>query len=112
MPLSKSPLTSRRNPIVARYRDVARGDVDGQLLLHGPHLLADALAADIQIEHAVVASDATGDAEIRPLLAHLSARGIDTALASSTVMAGVSPLRSPSAIVAIARRPNTDIGRA
>ena len=111
MPPGKSPLTSRRNPVVARYRDVARGDADGLLLLDGPHLVAAALAADVTIEHAVVASAATDNAEIRPLLKLLSARGIDTALASSTVMAGVSPLRSPSDIVAIARRPVADLGR-
>ena len=112
MPLGKSPLTSRRNPIVARYRDVAHGDADGLLLLEGPHLVADALAANMKIEHAVAASAASDDAEIGSLLAQLSARGIDTALASSAVMAGVSPLRSPSAIVAIARRPEVNIGRA
>ena len=111
MPLGKSPLTSRRNPIVAQYRDVAHGDADGLLLLDGPHLVADALAANVKIEHAVAASAASDDAEIGPLLAQLSARGIDTALASSAVMAGVSPLRSPSAIVAIARRPEANIGR-
>ncbi len=110
MSLGKSPLTSRRNPVVARYRDVAHGDAVGLLLLDGPHLVADALAANVTIEHAVVAAASTDDAEIRPLLALLSARGIDTALASSTVMAGVSPLRSPSAIVAIARRPEASIG--
>jgi len=111
MPLGKSPLTSRRNPIVAQYRDVTHGNADGRLLLDGAHLVADALAANVKIEHAIVASAASGDAEIGPLLAQLSARGIDTALASSTVMAGVSPLRSPSAIVAIARRPEANIGR-
>jgi RNA methyltransferase, TrmH family len=109
MPLGKSPLTSRRNPVVARYRDVAHGDAAGLLLLDGPHLIADALAADVTIEHAVVASAASGDVEIRPLLAQLSARGIDTAFAAPSVMASVSPLRSPSAIVAIARRPSADI---
>jgi TrmH family RNA methyltransferase len=111
MPLGKSLLTSRRNPVVARYRDVAHGDADGLVLLDGPHLVADALAAGIAIEHAVAASTAADDPEIRPLLTQLSARGIDTALAASAVMAGVSPLRSPSAIVAIARRPDPDIER-
>jgi TrmH family RNA methyltransferase len=111
MSLGKSPLTSRRNPVVARYRDVAHGDADGLLLLDGSHLVADALAANVTIEHAVVAATSTDDVEIRPLLALLSARGIDTALASSAVMAGVSPLRSPSAIVAIARRPEANIER-
>jgi RNA methyltransferase, TrmH family len=110
-PPARAPLTSRRSPIVARYRAAAKGDLEGLLLLDGAHLVADALAANVTIEHAVFATDACGAAEIQPLLAQLSARAIDTAGASSSVMAAVSPLRSPSAIVAIARRPEADITR-
>src|SRR5262245_43968966 len=102
-PLAGTSLTSRRNPIVARYRAAAHGDLEGLLLLDGPHLVADALAAGVSLEHAIVAADASGAAEIRPLLAQLSARAVDTAIASSSVMEAVSPLRSPGAIVAIAR---------
>lgn len=110
-PLAGTPLTSRRNPIVARYRAAAHGELEGLLLLDGPHLVADALAAGVSLEHAVVAADATAAAEIRPLMAQLSARAVDTAIASSSVMEAVSPLRSPGAIVAIARRPATDVKR-
>jgi RNA methyltransferase, TrmH family len=102
------PLTSRRNPIVARYRSVAHGEAPGLLLLDGAHLVAEALAAGIAVEHAVASADAGGDREIAGLMTQLSARGVDTAIASTAVMAGVSPLRSPSAIVAIARRPEHD----
>jgi len=105
------PLTSRRNPVVARYRAVAHGQVDGLLLLDGPHLVADALAAGVEIEHAVVEETATRTDEIRTLVAQLSARDVETATASPAVMAGVSPLRSPSVIVAIARRPEFDLQR-
>ena len=108
---ARPPLTSRRNPIVARYRAAAKGDLEGLLLLDGPHLVADALAANMTIEHAVVATDACAAVEIRLLLAQLSARAIDTTAASSSVMAAVSPLRSPSVIVALARRPETDVRR-
>jgi len=108
-PLAGAPLTSRRNPIVARYRAAAHGDLDGRMLLDGAHLVADALAAHVTLEHAVIASDSSAAAEIQPLLAQLSARAVDTALASSAVMAAVSPLRSPSAVVAIARRPEVDL---
>jgi TrmH family RNA methyltransferase len=110
-PLAGPPLTSRRNPIVARYRAAAKGDLEGLLLLDGPHLVADALAANVIIEHAVVATDASDAAGISPILAQLSARAVDVAAASSSVMAAVSPLRSPSAIVAIARRPEADVRR-
>ena len=104
------PLTSRRNPIVARYRSVAHGEEPGLLLLDGAHLVAEALGADLAIEHALAVAPSGGD-EIAGLLTKLSARGIDTAIASSAVMAGVSPLKSPSAIVAIARRPHVDAQR-
>jgi RNA methyltransferase, TrmH family len=110
-PLAGAPLTSRRNPIVARYRAAAHGDLEGLLLLDGAHLVADALAAHVRLEHAVVAAEASAAVEIAPILAQLSARAVDTALASSSVMAAVSPLRSPGAIVAIARRPEADIRR-
>jgi TrmH family RNA methyltransferase len=105
-PLTMPPLTSRRNPIVSRYRAAADGQLEGLLLLDGPHLVADALAAGVTLEHAVVAADASEAADIHALLVQLSAREVDTALGSSSVMAAVSPLRSPSAIVALARRPN------
>jgi TrmH family RNA methyltransferase len=110
-PLAGAPVTSRRNPIVARYRAAAHGDLEGLLLLDGAHLVADALAAHVMLEHAVVAAEASAATEIQPLLAQLSARAVDTAIASSSVMAAVSPLRSPSAIVAIARRPEADMRR-
>jgi hypothetical protein len=76
-PPARAPLTSRRSPIVARYRAAAK-ETWGLLLLDGPHLVADALAANVTIEHAVFATDASGAAEIQPLLARLSARAIDT----------------------------------
>src|SRR6185369_13233001 len=108
--LTRRPsLTSRRNPIVARYRSVAQGDSPGLLLLDGVHLIADALAAGITIEHAVAAAQAGGSDETASLITKLSALGVDIALASTSVMDSVSPLRSSSAIVAIARRPEHDI---
>ena len=110
-PLAGAPVTSRRNPIVARYRAAAHGDLEGLLLLDGAHLVADALAAHVMLEHVVVAAEASAAAGIQPLLAQMSARGADIAFASPSVMAAVSPLRSPSAIVAIARRPQADTRR-
>ena len=51
-------ITSRKNPAVARYRAAAAGDLDGQMLLDGAHLVGDALASGIRIRDAVVAADA------------------------------------------------------
>ena len=99
-------ITSRQNPIVARYRAVAHGDVDGVLLLDGPHLVGDAIAARLSIEHAAVDVNAGGRGEIQKLMESLRASHVDVATVTAPVMAALSPVRSSSAIVAIARRPS------
>ena len=104
-----TPVTSRKNAIVARYRAVAHGEVDGLLLLDGTHLVRDAIAAGVTIEHAAVDEGATERDEIKGLLKSLHAAGVDTVTATAAVMSILSPVRSPSAIVAIARRPELDL---
>ena len=42
-------ITSRQNPIVARFRDAAKGGSSDLLLLDGVHLVAEALGAGIRI---------------------------------------------------------------
>jgi TrmH family RNA methyltransferase len=98
-------ITSRQNAVVAQYRAVARGDVADQFLLDGTHLVADALTAGVRLQHLMVAAEASSEADLQPLFDQASTRGIDIAVASAPVMAAVSPVRSPSRIVAIAVRP-------
>jgi TrmH family RNA methyltransferase len=104
-------ITSRHNPHVARYRAAARGEVNDRLLLDGPHLVADALAAAVPLEHAAVVSTALDRAEIRTLMDELEGAGVDVAVATPHVMAAMSPVRSPSSIVALAHRPAPDTRR-
>ena len=104
-----APVTSRKNAIVARYRAVAHGEVDELLLLDGVHLLRDAIAAGVTIEHAAVDEGAAGREEIQGLLKALHIAGVETVTATAAVMGVLSPVRSPSAIVAIARRPERDL---
>jgi TrmH family RNA methyltransferase len=104
-------VTSRHNPIVARYRAVARGEVADRMLLDGWHLLAEALAAGVPIEHAAVVSAALDRAEIRTLVAELGRLGVEPVVATPQVMAGLSPVRSSSPIVALAHRPAPDARR-
>ena len=102
-------ITSRQNPIVARYRAVAHGDVEGMLLLDGVHLVQDGLAAGVVIEHAAVDVGASAREDIKRLVKALHAKGIETVLATAPVMGALSPVRSPTGIVALAMRPQFDI---
>jgi TrmH family RNA methyltransferase len=104
-------ITSRQNPLVARYRAIARGDDKDVLLLDGPHLVADALDAGLVLRQAAVASDALSRPGIRTLVARLAEMDVEVVTAAAPVMDVISPVRSSSAIVAIAARPAPDEGR-
>src|SRR4051812_29435230 len=102
-------ISSRQNAIVARYKAVARGDVPGLLLLDGVHLLQDALAAGVAIEHAAIDLGVVERADISRLVSALRAAGVELVTATAPVMGALSPVRTPAGIVAIARRPERDI---
>jgi RNA methyltransferase, TrmH family len=102
-------ITSRQNPLVARFRDAARGDAGRVMLLDGTHLVGDALAAGISIRLAAVVSGIEDKRQdVRDLLASLARAGVELATVSSTVMDAISPVRSSSAVVALAERPAFD----
>lgn len=97
-------ITSRQNAIVGRYRAAARGEDEG-LLLDGTHLVAEALAARLPIHSAIVDSSALDRPDVARLASQLELNRVDVLVATAAVMAAVSPVRSPSAIVALAERP-------
>jgi TrmH family RNA methyltransferase len=107
-PMTKSMrrITSRQNPLVARFRAVWKGDDRTGMLLDGAHLVSEALDAPLAIEHAIVASAALDQPHIAALVERLRRAGVDIVSAPATVMGAVSPVRTPSPIVAIAPRPN------
>ncbi|MGE0703341.1 MAG: TrmH family RNA methyltransferase, partial [Vicinamibacterales bacterium] len=78
---------------------------DPALLLDGAHLVQDALSAGVAIRSAIVADAAIERDEYRHLAHRLREAGTDVVLASDSVMSAVSPVRSPSAIVALADPP-------
>jgi len=109
VPAASTRITSRHNPIVARYRAAARGDLDGRVLLDGAHLIADAIAAGVAIEHAAVDVNASERDEIARLLTSLRSTHVETVSVSAPVMDAISPVRSSSAIVAIAQQPSASV---
>ena len=101
-------IASRQNPLVRAFRDLAdRPDPAGRrLLLDGAHLVREALTAGVEFEAVCVAA-ARADAETEEgtLARALHQRGINVVAVPDQVLAAVSPVRTPSGIVAIATRP-------
>jgi RNA methyltransferase, TrmH family len=100
-------VTSRQNPIVRTFREMAdTADWSGaRLLLDGVHLIGDAQRAGMTFETvAVLASHLERDTEEGRLARDLDRRGIDVVIANASVFAALSPVRTPSGLVAIARR--------
>jgi TrmH family RNA methyltransferase len=100
-------VSSRHNPIVAAFRKIAdQPDPTGtRLLLDGAHLVNDARSSGLQFETvAVAASRLTSQTEEGLLAQRLEREGIDVIEASDAVFDALSPVKSPSGIVAIAGR--------
>jgi RNA methyltransferase, TrmH family len=104
-------ITSRQNPLVARFRTAARGDVGGVMLLDGAHLIADAIAAGIAFQLAAVTPASREDPGIGPLVDALLRKQVEVITVSASVMDAVSPVKTPSGIVALAERPDLNEAR-
>ncbi|MDA1093064.1 MAG: RNA methyltransferase [Acidobacteria bacterium] len=96
-------ITSRHNPIVARFRRAARRSTppDSATLLEGPRLIEEALAAGVGIELAAVSDPLATDDRWSPLLERLGV-ATEVVRVSTPVMAALSPVSTPSGLVAIA----------
>lgn len=100
-------ISSRQNPIVRTFRDLAASpSIDGsRLLLDGAHLVHEAHAAGLTFEHvAVSAQQIESGADIAQLARTLEHEGVDVVVATEPVMSAMSPVRTPSGIVAIVSR--------
>ncbi len=103
-------VTSRQNAIVKTFRALARrhGDREGQVLLEGEHLIAEAIDAGVKVTAAALASrvlsreDRSDEAKIKKLVERLSRQGARVLSVSETVLAAMSPVQTPSGVVAIA----------
>ena len=99
-------ITSRQNPVVARMRAAARGGAGAPLLLDGLHLVAEAAAAGLQVRLVVALAEAVERGDVGRLVARLARAGVEVATAPAAVMDALSPVRSPSGVVALADRPS------
>ena len=95
-------ISSRRNPLVARFRRAARrgAGADSTVLLEGPRLVEDALTAGVHVHLAAVR---TGPASRRAAAAASrlppAARVVRV---TAAVMDALSPVSTPSGLVALA----------
>jgi RNA methyltransferase, TrmH family len=101
-------ITSRRNPVVERYRASRDGP---ELLLEGPHLIGEGLEAGLRFHHAAITAGARTRPEAAPLTARLVSAGVELVTVSEPVMEAMSPVKSPWGIVALAARPSMDAAR-
>src|SRR5712672_672471 len=101
-------ITSRHNPIVARIRAVARGEMPDLLLLDGMHLVLEAIAAGLTIRQAAMAAAAADQPEMQNVLARLNTLHVEVVAVGAAVMTALSPVRSSSPVVAVADRPRPD----
>ena len=100
-------IVSRRNPLVARCRALARGrtDKDPAALLDGWHLLEEALRAGMAVEIVAIADCAFRDkgAGARRLEQTARVSGARTMRVSDDVLEMMSPVGAPSGVVGVAR---------
>lgn len=103
-------ITSRSNPLVASFKTLADSpDPEGiRLLVDGAHLVQEARASGLEFEAvAVTSSSLAAKMEIAHLAQSLETDGQPIVEVSDSVLRAMSPARTPSGIVAIARRQHT-----
>jgi TrmH family RNA methyltransferase len=94
-------ISSRHHPLVARFREAARGGAGTPLLLDGPHLVLEALDARVPILDVAMSSESASTAEMMEIRRRMPS----THLVTAQVMDALSPTRTPAGVVALADRP-------
>ncbi len=93
-------ITSRRNPLAARFRRAARREAGAtDVLLEGPRLVEDALAAGLRVD---VAAVSTAPAPRAAALARRLEPAARVVRVTAAVMDALSPAATPSGLVALA----------
>lgn len=95
-------ITSRQHPIVKEFRDLARG-AGSQMLLDGWHLLGEAAAARVTVDTIAICGPPTTQEQM--VVDRLRREGAQVVEVSGTVLNALSPVNSPTGVVASARIP-------
>lgn len=96
---SPQRISNRQHPIARRCQDVVRrrrADED-QVLLDGDHLLQEALGAGVMVE--AVVTDGRPSAAVRAA----SEAGVPIYEAAPSILESISPVRTPTGVVSLAR---------
>lgn len=96
-------ITSRQHPIVKEFRDLARG-AGPLMLLDGWHLLGEAAAANVAVEKIAICGPPT--AREKTVVDRLRRAGAQVVDVSGQVLNALSPVNSPTGVVASARIPS------
>jgi TrmH family RNA methyltransferase len=101
-------MTGAPHSSVRRYRELARNpirnELERELLLDGFHLLVEARTSGLTIESAAFDHDALGHPPLRTLAEQLTGEGAEVFIVSRKILESMSPVKTPSGVVAIARR--------
>ncbi len=98
-------ITSRHHTIVKEFRELARGG-GPMMLLDGWHLLTEAVTAGVAIKTAAVCGPPTADEQI--VIDRVRRAGAHVVEVSSAALNAMSPVHSPTGVVASARKPAVD----
>jgi TrmH family RNA methyltransferase len=97
-------ISSRHHPIVKEFRDLARG-AGALMLLDGWHLLGEAATANVVVEKIAICGPPTAKEQI--IVDRLRRNGALVVEVTGSVLNAVSPVNSPTGVVASARVPVT-----
>lgn len=96
-------ISSRQNPLVTRFRDLARGrGASDFILLDGEHLLEEALDSGVALD-TVAFAERMIDSRADHLVDRVLRAGANAVRVPDPVMAAISPVKAPAGIVAIGR---------
>jgi TrmH family RNA methyltransferase len=102
-------IASRQHAIVKRFKSAARG-ADRWALIDGWHLLHEAVAAGLAIDLVALTSGAASSTDARVLESLASDTTVVTV--TSSVMAAISPVRTPTGIAALVERRDASLASA